>query len=102
MIISFKYDGKQYLNFDTGSDEWRDLDISSEDKAVILNNIKWEDIRETRQRLIFETDWTQGQDSPLSPGIIADFATYRQALRDIPQNTANPDEVVWPDKPSLS
>ncbi|MFA0260334.1 phage tail assembly chaperone [Vibrio cyclitrophicus] len=26
---------------------------------------------------------------------------YRQALRDIPQTFTNPEDVVWPQKPSL-
>ncbi|WP_417448428.1 phage tail assembly chaperone [Idiomarina abyssalis] len=29
------------------------------------------------------------------------FRQYRQALRDIPQTYSNPEDVVWPQKPSL-
>ncbi|CAK1790376.1 Tail fiber assembly protein [Vibrio crassostreae] len=29
------------------------------------------------------------------------FRQYRQALRDIPQTYTNPEDVVWPQKPSL-
>lgn len=29
------------------------------------------------------------------------FRQYRQALRDIPQTYKNPEDVVWPQKPSL-
>lgn len=31
----------------------------------------------------------------------APFRQYRQALRDIPQKYTNPEDVVWPQKPSL-
>ncbi|MGF1716105.1 phage tail assembly chaperone [Photobacterium chitinilyticum] len=31
----------------------------------------------------------------------APFRQYRQALRDIPQTYSNPEDVVWPQKPSL-
>ncbi|MGF1888849.1 phage tail assembly chaperone [Photobacterium profundum] len=29
------------------------------------------------------------------------FRQYRQALRDIPQTYSNPEDVVWPQKPSF-
>lgn len=62
---------------------------------------KWRDITGSRTQLLFETDWTQGQDSPLSSEKITEFAAYRQALRDIPQTFTTPEDVVWPDKPNL-
>ncbi|CAK3438946.1 phage tail assembly chaperone [Vibrio crassostreae] len=32
---------------------------------------------------------------------VTPFRQYRQALRDIPQTFTNPEDVVWPQKPSL-
>lgn len=69
--------------------------ISSEAAKVM----KWDEIRNTRARLISTTDWTQTADSPLSAEKKAEFAAYRQALRDLPQSTDNPDDIVWPVKP---
>ena len=64
-------------------------------------------LREERNKLIAETDWTQGRDVTLSNDI--DWRTYRQALRDLPSNS-NPkldnngrldmSSVTWPTKPS--
>jgi len=65
---------------------------------VVLEQ-KWEAVRIKRNKLIQATDWTQVVDSPLSESKKAEFATYRQALRDLPQSTDNPDEIVWPVKP---
>ncbi|WP_229333387.1 phage tail assembly chaperone [Grimontia hollisae] len=31
----------------------------------------------------------------------APYRQYRQALRDIPQTFTNPEDVVWPQKPTL-
>ena len=31
----------------------------------------------------------------------APYRQYRQALRDVPQTFTNPEDVVWPQKPSL-
>lgn len=62
---------------------------------------RWGDIREHRDRLIQETDWTQTIDCPLSDDKKAEFSVYRKALRDIPQTYSDPDSVVWPEKPAI-
>ena len=40
-------------------------------------------LRAQRNQKLFATDWTQAEDSPLSAEAKAQWATYRQALRDI-------------------
>lgn len=62
-------------------------------------------LRVHRDLLLKECDWTQGADSPLSDEKKAEWATYRQALRDLPSN-ASPvidgpfvKNVTWPTKP---
>ena len=65
------------------------------------NEIEWDEIRIKRDRLISLTDWTQTLDCPLSDEKKAEFVTYRQALRDIPQSGDDPGAVVWPDKPAF-
>jgi len=53
--------------------------------------------RKTRDRLLAETDWTQGADVP---SIIKDsYAVYRQALRDVPEQESFPNDIIWPTKP---
>ena len=52
-------------------------------------------VREQRNRLLASSDWTLMPDSPLSPEKKAEWATYRQALRDI---TTQPD-IIWPTQP---
>jgi len=66
-----------------------------------IRKMQWAAIRTQRDRLISLTDWTQTLDSPLSDDKKAEFVTYRQALRDIPQNGDDPDAVVWPEKPTV-
>ena len=61
-------------------------------------------MRKERTRLLQETDWTQNRDVTLAND--AEWAAYRQALRDLP-NTATPEldeygnltNVTWPEKP---
>ena len=56
---------------------------------------KWEAIREKRNQLLAETDYLALSDNTMS----AEMTAYRQALRDLPASTSNPDDVVFPTKP---
>lgn len=55
-----------------------------------------EQIRAERDVLLVASDWTQVLDAPVDQTA---WATYRQALRDIPQQPGFPTNVIWPDKP---
>lgn len=59
-------------------------------------------LRLKRDALLTESDWTQVNDSPLSDTKKAEWATYRQELRDLPsshQSATNFDDVVFPTQP---
>ena len=56
-----------------------------------------ENIRGHRDDLLKKTDYTQLTDAP---GDTAAWATYRQALRDIPAQEGFPFTVIWPTEPS--
>ena len=60
---------------------------------------KWIDIRNKRTRLLGESDYMILADAPVDETQKQEWTTYRQALRDIPQDYDSPDEVVYPDKP---
>lgn len=60
-------------------------------------NAEWNAIRQQRNELLFQSDWSQGADAPQS--IKDKWFPYRQALRDIPQTFADPKDVVWPTQP---
>ena len=55
----------------------------------------WKELRQERNRRIAETDYTALSDSTLTD----DMKTYRQELRDLPANTTDPANPVWPTKP---
>jgi hypothetical protein len=59
----------------------------------------WEEIRGRRNALIAASDWVVIRAAEKQEPIPAAWATYRQALRDIPQSCATPGDVVWPEKP---
>ena len=75
-----------------------------------LDNKDWNRVfRHKRSIRLEDSDWTQGNDSPLSTSKKTEWATYRQTLRDLP---ANKDEATrkamskdenhsdWPSEPS--
>ena len=67
-----------------------------------LNNQVLKSIRAIRRNKLAESDWTQFADSPLTDKKKAEWATYRQALRDLPQeypNAISNDDIIWPTKP---
>jgi|DEB0MinimDraft_3_1074331.scaffolds.fasta_scaffold77774_2 hypothetical protein len=67
------------------------IDNSLTDEAVIIL------AREQRDLLLQQSDWTQVPDAPVDA---ASWATYRQALRDVPSQSGFPDNITWPTKPT--
>jgi len=80
---------------------------SATDSTVILHPCSTE-MRLIRDRLLAQCDWTQAADSPLSDSKKAEWATYRQTLRDLTktvtpkfvENSPKIDESDFPTKPS--
>ncbi len=65
-----------------------------------MNNFtNYEDLRTVRNAVLAKCDYTQLSDSPLSDELKTEWATYRQALRDLPENTPDIKNVTWPTKP---
>jgi hypothetical protein len=68
------------------------------DNAVVTYSVSYtmDDLRVERNQKLIESDWTQVDDSPVDK---AAWATYRQALRDLPANTPDINNVTWPTEP---
>ena len=64
--------------------------------GVVLPVEQMAALREKRNQLLAETDYLALSDATLSE----DMRTYRQALRDLPDNTSDPANPTWPVKPS--
>lgn len=57
-------------------------------------------IREDRDARLAATDWTQLLDCPLDDLDMVLWQSYRQALRDVPQQAGFPDAIEWPEEPA--
>lgn len=71
-----------------------DAQVSS---AVIEG--QWLELRLKRDKLLQECDFTQLPDAPLTAEKKAEYTVYRQALRDLPDNTLDPLNPIFPQKP---
>ena len=63
--------------------------------------VKWIGIRKSRNADLAACDYAVMPDYPLSEEDRAAVASYRQALRDIPDQGNDPDGVEWPEKPAF-
>ena len=91
---------KQITNLQTGVTEMVPLTAQEiqEREAYVRDVLPVEQMRELRQRrnqLLTETDYLALADSTLTD----EMRSYRQALRDLPANTVDPANPVWPVKP---
>jgi len=70
-------------------------------EAADKNILTWNDIRSTRDQILRDTDWTMTTGATVDQ---AQWAAYRQVIRDIPQTYKDktPDDVVWPTQPSTA
>ena len=57
---------------------------------------QWAEIRASRDIKLMDSDWMANSDVTMSDA----WKTYRQALRDLPASKSDPDDIVWPTKPS--
>ena len=79
-----------------------EVPLSDEDLAQIAideanaSETQWERVRSDRNVRVAACDWTQLQDAPVDADA---WAVYRQALRDI-TNQTDPFNIIWPAEPS--
>lgn len=62
------------------------------------DELAWMAVRRKRTKLLAESDWTQIADSPVDNSKRQQWATYRQALRDITKQP-DPHNLTWPPIP---
>lgn len=84
-----KVDGKwQYT--------WTVMPLTPEEQQKVTDGVAGS-VREIRNRLLRDCDWTQGKDINVS--VSSAWATYRQQLRDITEQDGFPYNVTWPQTP---
>ena len=74
--------------------KWSERDMTTDEKAD-WDQEEAERARSSRNTLLAETDYLGLSDATMSSAM----TTYRQALRDVPQQTDFPGTITWPEKP---
>ena len=88
------HDPKQYVQSHLKGDDTA--------KTARLLAEQWTRIRSERDRLLTESDWTQGNDTPLSDADKAKWTTYRGKLRTLPVDQSSKTtyaDITWPTQP---
>ena len=93
-------DGKWYTKYVLGPIFTDNEDATAAEQEAAYNAQKdaaqAESVRNQRTQLLKDSDWTQVADAPVDQ---AAWATYRQALRDVPTQAGFPWDIQWPTKP---
>ena len=93
--------------------EWLDTEVAKPTEAELQaawdayqteGGFEMEQLRRQRNRLLTETDWVtlkaiDDSNDGLGIQLPQVWIDYRQALRDLPANTVDPANPVWPVKP---
>jgi len=72
---------------------------SEAEAEIAAEERKWAELRLERNKKLSACDYTQLPDSPFSSEQIAEWALYRQELRDLPDNVLDIDNAIWPSQP---
>jgi hypothetical protein len=92
-------DGKWYTKYVLGP-IFTDGETTAAEQEAAYKAIKDAEqasaVRQSRSDKLADCDWTQVADAPVDKAV---WATYRQALRDIPAQSGFPWTIVWPESP---
>jgi len=75
--------------------KWKTVDFEDAVKAVV-DEQQAKSVRTTRDEKLKDSDWSQVADAPVDKAV---WATYRQALRDVPTQSGFPWDITWPTQP---
>ncbi len=101
-IILRKEDNAFIPKDETNKDYQEYLEWVTEGNTIEdIDGLTWDDIRSKRDSILSSTDWTMTTGATVDQ---AQWAAYRQVIRDIPQTYKDktPDDVVWPTQPSTA
>ena len=100
-------DGKWYINYvlgpvftDREATETEPAKTAAEQEAeykAMKDAEQATQVRASRAIKLAESDWTQLTDAPVNSAL---WATYRQALRNVPAQAGFPWDITWPTEPN--
>lgn len=109
-VFSTRLEAGAWIQNECQQPYWKsDTQVILEDitpPEVVLDNreilaAKWEALRKARNAALAACDWCMLGDAPLDKEQKAIMANYRQALRTLPENSHDPDQLSLPEYPKL-
>jgi len=115
MIVYVKTDGSGVQEFPVPTDKenWIEVEVASAEeysgkefdfksnRFVVPSSVIEQEVREKRNTLLTEADNLVNKALDLGDPIFEKEArSYRQALRDVPDQEGFPDNIDWPTKPA--
>ena len=99
-----KVDTMTYIPYDEENidyQEYLEWVAQGNTAEAVDDTLTWDSIRATRDQIFRDTDWTMTTGATVDQ---AQWAAYRQVIRDIPQTYKDktPDDFVWPTQPSTA
>jgi len=92
-----------FSNYTYTNDVGEEITVTKAEQEAAYTASKVEEkataIRTERDKLLAESDWMVIKAAETGVALAAEWATYRQALRDITSQATFPNEVTWPVKP---
>ena len=79
-----------------------EAELAEEAADAEIYDLDMDRVRFLRDGLLKSADYTQLGDASLGDHTAEEWATYRQALKDLPQNYTRVSEVVWPEDPPVA
>lgn len=73
-----------------------------EEFEALIKVERWKDFRQERDGRLAEVDWIFSTDYHIPDQLRDEWTRYRQALRDLPSLTEDPENPVWPEKPAVN
>jgi hypothetical protein len=87
--------------------QWLSEDMKKPTKIEIETEIQrlreekpWKELRKERNKRLTEWDWVAMKAFTTDTPVPDEWKVYMQALRDLPANTTDPENPIWPTPPT--
>jgi hypothetical protein len=103
LVLNFPNTEWEIINNDYSTLVWKTDSVPKPSKEELealwgktREEVSFQNLRLKRNNFLLKSDWTQVADAPVDQAV---WAEYRQALRDLPENTIDFENPVWPTPP---